>query len=80
MYENVNDIQHSHNVEYVLDFDDLEKENKEKKEFDESEKINQTLLNKDVTIKNIFKIKTDNLSENYRDLYFEFNTPPPEFS
>ena len=43
-------------------------------------KINQSLLNKDVVVKNIYKIKTDNLSENYRDLYFEFNTPPPELS
>ena len=38
VYENVIDIQHSQTLEYIIDFDDLEKENEEKKEFDESEK------------------------------------------
>ncbi|MGB0892328.1 MAG: hypothetical protein ACPGUU_08240 [Flavobacteriaceae bacterium] len=78
VYENVSNLHHSETISCTIDLDDFENENEEKKEFDESEKIHQPTINTDFSEVTIFKLQIDNLSESYRDLYFEFTTPPPE--
>ncbi|MGB0892262.1 MAG: hypothetical protein ACPGUU_07910 [Flavobacteriaceae bacterium] len=78
VYENVSNIHHSETISCTLDLEDFENENEEKNEFDETEKIHQTVIKTDFSEIVNFKSQIDKLSENYRDLYFEFTTPPPE--
>ena len=80
VYENVSNLHHSETISCTIDLGDFESENEEKKEFDESEKIHQLLINTDFSEIANYKLQTDKLSESYRNLYFEFTTPPPELS
>ena len=78
VYDNVSNLHHSETISCTIDLGDFENENEEKKEFDESEKIHQTLISTDFVDNFSFQKYTERLSENYRNLYFEFTTPPPE--
>ena len=78
VFENVSNLHLSETISCTIDLNDFENENEEKKEFDESEKIHQSLINTDFSDELFFSSQSDKLSENYRDLYFEFTTPPPE--
>ncbi len=70
---------HEVEISYLLDFDDLENENEEKKEIDEKEKIHQHLT-KFLFRKKAKTQKLLTLQEKYQTQYIEFTTPPPEFS
>ena len=67
-------------ISFFLDLNDFENENEEKQELDENKKINEPIVKNSFTEDLYIKRNHLDLHKNYRNLHFEFTTPPPELS
>jgi len=76
VYQNVSLITDSTHISYVLELE--ESENEEKKELDESEKIQEKVNSFSVTTFNSSSLQTTFFKLNYKIFHLEFTTPPPK--
>ena len=76
VYQNISELTGTEKISFFLDIDESEKE--DKKELEESEKIQQK-LNTAITFSAFKNSKHhSNIVLNYKVLHLEYTTPPPE--
>jgi len=76
VYQNISELTSTEKISFFLDIDESEKE--DKKELDESEKIQQK-MNTSCTFSSLGNDKHhSNIVLNYKVLHLEYTTPPPE--
>jgi hypothetical protein len=76
VYQNISELTSTEKISFFLDIDESEKE--DKKELEESEKIQQK-LNTAITFSALKKSKhNSNIVLNYKVLHLEYTAQPPE--
>ena len=76
VYQNISELTGTEKISFFLDIDESEKE--DKKELEESEKIQQK-LNTAITFSALKKSKhNSNIVLNYKVLHLEYTAQPPE--